>query len=79
MSFIINLVILGIVALVSSLIMTKLLINIMPKCGIVDIPSQRRVHSKITPRGGGLAFVFVYAILLPAFEYYAVGSVGIRL
>jgi len=75
MSFIVNLVILGIVALVSSLAMTKLLINIMPKFGIVDVPSQRRSHSKIIPRGGGLSFVFIYSILVPAFEYYFVGSV----
>ena len=75
MSFIVNLVVLGIVALVASLSMTKLLINIMPKFGIVDVPSKRRAHSKITPRGGGLSFIFIYSILLPAFEYYFTGVV----
>ena len=75
MSFIINLAILGIIALITSLVITKLLINVMPKFGIVDIPSKRRAHNKITPRGGGFAFVLIYSILLPAFEYFVVGSI----
>lgn len=75
MSFIINLAILGIIALITSLVITKLLINVMPKFGIVDIPSKRRAHDKITPRGGGFAFVLIYSILLPAFEYFVVGSI----
>ena len=61
MSFIISLTILGIIALIASLVITKLLINIMPKFGIVDVPSKRRAHDKITPRGGGLAFVLIYS------------------
>ena len=75
MSFIISLTILGIIALIASLVITKLLIKIMPKFGIVDVPSKRRAHDKITPRGGGLAFVLIYSILLPAFEYFVVGSI----
>ena len=75
MSFIINLTILGIIALITSLVITKLLINIIPKFGIVDVPSKRRAHDKITPRGGGLAFVLIYSILLPSFEYFVVGSI----
>ena len=75
MSFIISLAILGIIALITSLVITKLLINVMPKFGIVDIPSKRRAHNKITPRGGGFAFVLIYSILLPAFEYFVVGSI----
>lgn len=75
MSFIINLAILGIIALITALVMTKLLIYVMPKFGIVDVPSKRRAHSKITPRGGGLAFVLIYSILLPVFEYFITGSI----
>ena len=75
MNFIINLVTLGIIALVTSLVITKLLIYAMPKFGIVDVPSQRRSHNKVTPRGGGLAFVLIYSILLPAFEYFRIGSI----
>lgn len=74
MSFIINLVILGIIAMISSFVITRILIKIMPKLGIVDIPSNRRAHSEITPRGGGLSLVIIYSILLPAFEYYVIGS-----
>lgn len=76
MNFIINLAVLGIIALISSLVITKLLINVMPKFGIVDIPSRRRSHSKITPRGGGVAFVLIYSTLLPAFEYINTGSIN---
>jgi UDP-N-acetylmuramyl pentapeptide phosphotransferase/UDP-N-acetylglucosamine-1-phosphate transferase len=76
MSFIINLIFLGFVAIGASFALTKILIYLMPKCGIVDIPSKRRAHSKITPRGGGLSFVFIYSILLPAFEYFLVGSIA---
>lgn len=76
MSFIISLAILALTALIASLVMTKILIKVMPKFGIVDVPSERRAHSKITPRGGGLAFVLIYVILLPAFEYFAFGSVN---
>lgn len=76
MNFIINLAALGIIALITSLVITKLLINVMPKFGIVDVPSQRRSHNKITPRGGGLAFVLIYSILLPIFEYLRIGSIN---
>jgi len=75
MNFILNLAILGIVALIASLVVTKLLIHAMPKLGIVDVPSKRRSHSKITPRGGGLAFVLIYATLLPIFEYFRAGTI----
>ena len=75
MNFIINLVTLGIIALVTSLVITKLLIYAMPKFGIVDVPGQRRSHSKVTPRGGGLAFVLIYSILLPTFEYFSTGTI----
>jgi UDP-N-acetylmuramyl pentapeptide phosphotransferase/UDP-N-acetylglucosamine-1-phosphate transferase len=75
MSFIINLIFLGFVAILASFALTKILIDLMPKLGIVDIPSTRRAHSQITPRGGGLSFVFIYSILLPIFEYMFVGSI----
>ncbi|BFD46885.1 MAG: glycosyltransferase family 4 protein [Rickettsia endosymbiont of Sergentomyia squamirostris] len=37
----------------------------------MDIPDPRRVHSRITPRGGGLAIVIVVIIALIAYEYFS--------
>lgn len=53
-----------------SLLLTRALIAILPKFGMVDAPSNRRAHSKITPRGGGIAFALVFASLLPLAENY---------
>ncbi len=75
MSYIINLSILGVVAVIASLILTRGLIDFMPKLGIMDIPSARRSHTAPTPRGGGLSFVVVFSTLLPLFEYYLAGTV----
>lgn len=74
MSYVINLVILGIVVVIASFILTNLFIKMMPKLGIVDIPSARRSHKIVTPRGGGLAFVIIFLIVAPLFEYIAIGS-----
>ena len=56
-----------------SLIITKILVKIMTYLKIVDKPEKRRVHNITTPRGGGLALVLIYCILLPIFEYYWTG------
>ncbi|MGV2433054.1 MAG UNVERIFIED_CONTAM: UDP-phosphate alpha-N-acetylglucosaminyltransferase [Rickettsiaceae bacterium] len=46
------------------LILTRLFVILLPKIGIVDNPDNRRLHKKITPTGGGLAFVITF---VPAF------------
>jgi UDP-N-acetylmuramyl pentapeptide phosphotransferase/UDP-N-acetylglucosamine-1-phosphate transferase len=74
MNFITNLLLLGIFALILSLVLTKSLINLMRRLEIVDIPSSRRAHEKITPRGGGIGLVLIYSVLLPIFEYFVIGS-----
>ncbi|MDR0297011.1 MAG: UDP-phosphate alpha-N-acetylglucosaminyltransferase [Rickettsia sp.] len=51
--------------------LTWLLISSLPSFGVVDIPDPRRVHSKITPRGGGLAIVITVIIGLVAYECFA--------
>jgi len=43
------------VALVTCWLLTALLIRLAPHLGLVDQPSDRKVHSRATPRGGGLA------------------------
>ena len=70
MNYIISLSILCVVVTVSSLLLTRVLIYLMPKFGIVDVPSARRAHSQPTPRGGGLAFVIIFSTALPLFEYH---------
>jgi UDP-N-acetylmuramyl pentapeptide phosphotransferase/UDP-N-acetylglucosamine-1-phosphate transferase len=42
--------------------------------GIVDVPSHRRAHDKITPRGGGIGLVLIYCIIFPVFEYAYSGA-----
>ncbi len=75
MNYIINLGILACVVMICSFILTRALVTIMPKFGIVDVPNYRRAHSEITPRGGGLAFVIIFSISLPLFEYIIFGNV----
>ena len=55
--------------LVISLVLTGVLIRLAPKLGLVDYPDPRKVHTKPTPRGGGLAIgvaVGLTALLLVA-------------
>jgi UDP-GlcNAc:undecaprenyl-phosphate GlcNAc-1-phosphate transferase len=47
--------------LVISGLLTALLIRWAPRLGLVDYPSDRKVHTRPTPRGGGLA-VFLAAL-----------------
>jgi UDP-N-acetylmuramyl pentapeptide phosphotransferase/UDP-N-acetylglucosamine-1-phosphate transferase len=77
MNYIINLGILGGIVMICSFILTRILIYIMPKLGIVDIPSKRRAHKQATPRGGGLSFIFIFSISLPIFEYIMRGSYSV--
>lgn len=62
-------------ALLSSIMLTKILIKQLTLYGIVDKPNYRRSHKNITPRGGGLAFVIIFSIGLPIFEYLNTGTV----
>ncbi|MEF3192500.1 MAG: undecaprenyl/decaprenyl-phosphate alpha-N-acetylglucosaminyl 1-phosphate transferase [Campylobacterales bacterium] len=51
-------------------IMIKLLIRIAPSVGLMDIPKQRSIHTKITPRGAGIGMFVAVALahLLFLFE-----------
>ncbi len=49
-----------------SWLLTALLIRWAPRLGLVDYPSERKVHVQPTPRGGGLAiFAAVLAVSYP--------------
>jgi len=56
-------------ALIGSILLIRLLIKQLSFFGIVDRPSDRRAHDRITPRGGGLFIVIILVIGLIAFEY----------
>ncbi|MHB1423611.1 MAG: glycosyltransferase family 4 protein [Gemmataceae bacterium] len=65
--------------LAMSWLLTALLIRWAPRLGLVDYPSERKVHTHPTPRGGGIAiFIAVTAISYPlsGFSYQVLlGSV----
>jgi len=41
-----------------------LLIRIAPRVGLVDIPNDRSIHSKVTPRGAGIGIFFAFLLAL---------------
>ncbi|MDR0774814.1 MAG: UDP-phosphate alpha-N-acetylglucosaminyltransferase [Rickettsia sp.] len=71
MSNFINYNFLFLLSFIATSFLTWLLISSLPSFGVVDIPDPRRVHSRITPRGGGLAIVIVVIIALIAYEYFS--------
>lgn len=71
MSNFINYSFLFLLSFIATSFLTWLLISSLPSFGVVDIPDPRRVHSRITPRGGGLAIVIVVIIALIAYEYFS--------
>lgn len=74
MSYLLPLSMLILVSFLLSILLVKGTIIVMSKFNIVDKPSQRRAHSKVTPRGGGIAFVITFCVLLPMFEYWYLGA-----
>lgn len=44
-------------ALAVSWLLTRTLVRWAPQLGLVDLPSDRKVHTQPTPRGGGIAIV----------------------
>ncbi|WP_342225447.1 MraY family glycosyltransferase [Rickettsia endosymbiont of Urophora cardui] len=66
-------IVLFIFSFIATTILTYILTKYFKIIGLVDIPSQRRSHNKITPRGGGLAIVIVVMIALSSFEYITSG------
>ncbi len=72
--YILSIFILGAISTIASYLFTRVLINLLPKYGMVDVPSTRRVHDRETPRGGGVAFVVIFGTLLPLFEYCMFGK-----
>lgn len=59
-----------------SVIITKSLIQQLPKIGLIDTPSSRRAHQKPTPRGGGIAIVLCFIFGFSPFEYFFTGAIN---
>ncbi|WP_309396732.1 hypothetical protein [Cerasicoccus maritimus] len=58
------------IAFVVSLILTRMMIWLGPKLGMIDLPDERRIHTKPIPRAGGLAvFVAFNFTLVCLFAY----------
>jgi len=53
-------------ALVVSYLLTPLMIALGPRLGMVDIPDERRIHSRPIPRSGGLAVFFAFHLAVAA-------------
>lgn len=63
-------------ALISSLLLTRIMVSVMAKFDIVDRPSNRRVHNIVTPRGAGIGFVLILSVLMPLFEYFSFDTIS---
>ncbi|MCW1887304.1 hypothetical protein OKA04_21380 [Luteolibacter flavescens] len=58
-----------------SLGFTRLMIYLGPKLGLIDVPDERRIHTKLIPRAGGIA-VFL-TMLIGMVLLHAKGHAGI--
>lgn len=63
----IGLVIYPLVALLLSLIFTRLAIILLPRFGYLDKPGGRHIHKHPIPRGGGIAVIIAFFSHLPVF------------
>ena len=56
-----------VVPLAISLVLTAILIRLAPRLGLIDLPSDRKVHTTPTPRGGGVGFCIAVALTAVCF------------
>lgn len=66
-----------IAAVVASLVVTRLVLGMLERRSILDLPNQRSSHRSPTPKGGGIAVVTVIAICwtVPALNSLIVGTI----
>ena len=53
---------------VLSLLLIKLLKQMAPNLGLIDIPNERSSHTTHTPRGAGIGFFFAVLLIVPFFH-----------
>lgn len=61
-----------------SWLLTAVLVRAAPRLGLVDHPGARKVHTRPTPRGGGLA-IYAALVLAAALVPHRLGADGLRL
>src|SRR5664280_975144 len=54
----------GLLAAVASWALVAVLIRFAPRIGLVDRPNERSLHSRVTPRGGGIGIVVVVVVFM---------------
>jgi len=65
------------VAAVATWVLVSVLIRFAPRIGLVDRPNERSLHSRVTPRGGGIAIVGVVLAFFGAIVVWGrAGAVG---
>jgi Fuc2NAc and GlcNAc transferase len=57
-----NVVLVAVAALALSAVLTRLMLMLAPRHGMLDLPNARSSHSAPTPRGGGVAIVIASAL-----------------
>jgi len=57
---------------VITLFLIKKFITLAPKLSLIDVPNERSSHKKVTPRGAGLVFgfVFIFSVLVYNFNEF---------
>ncbi len=66
------LAVVGLSAVAANWALVAGLIRFAPRIGLLDRPNDRSLHTKVTPRGGGLGFVVVFALGLGALLLFGV-------
>ncbi len=65
-----------IVALLLSLVLTRLCVRVLPLLGYIDKPGGRHIHKRLVPRGGGIAVVIAFFVALMLFLSDSKGHIG---
>lgn len=65
-------------SLVLSLVLTRVMISVAPKIGLLDQPGERRIHSAPIPRAGGIAVWLTFITVAGIFTayYHQTGSMN---
>lgn len=63
--------------LIVSIVLIKMLIKPLVFFGMLDVPSDRRAHQSITPRGAGIVLVLVLIVGGTLFEYQFTSSFNV--
>ncbi len=69
-----------VLTLLLALGLTRLMITLAPKIGLIDEPGERRIHTKPIPRAGGLAVwgAFMLAMCVMHIFFNPIGQLGLK-